>query len=661
MPASSPPIIEPAAPSHAAEVHTETSRARIGFALCALVLCGLHVLLVDHFMPFADVFSDKPLQGIDYDLHIGQVYRVVEALSRWHKTWLYDVQLLAGQPEGTIMDSGSKGWELWTYALYAMGVPRAIAFNSFVLAIMLSAPGWLYLAGWAWRLNRWGSLSAAAMASTLWFFDSHLHWVWFVGMISWTGASCFALFTMGLFYRFIERPTPLAAAAVAPCLGTGLLIHPYTFFILAPPLLAMYVRAWSGLSRAAHAYVLTIAAFAIAENAFWLHNAAQHWHYILDSAYYAQAHLSYLAWDFLDVLRNGADSGVIGTRTGFRFLYLALAIAGLLSWRRERDSRVLPIATALAALYAAAYLGEFIPGMQQTQPYRQITPAMLLTCLPAAAFVTSPGLASVLGGAPGLLRALLLALGFALTQQLVATQVLYFLPEFVPRPKQHPDGARSPLSGYGHISHRDLPDHLRYAVPHDGKLLEAGYEQCIRWFEANAKPGERVLVQAPLLGERLAWRTKLEVLGGFFERNMKHVDANYFREHQTYVGTPDQFAIYLGTYAVRWVVGDRPEFRRAHELLQPIDVPGCRVYRTMLPADRVLSGGGTIRASENRLDVRGSDPQRALVVSYHWHEALRCKPECRVERAQLPSDRVGLIRVPAPHPADVVIWNSYEF
>ena len=85
--------------------------------------------------------------------------RVVEALERWGHSWLYDVQLLAGQPEGTITDSGSKGWELWTFALHACGVPKVIAFNTFVLAISLSCPVLIYAAAWVrqpvyWR-PRW--------------------------------------------------------------------------------------------------------------------------------------------------------------------------------------------------------------------------------------------------------------------------------------------------------------------------------------------------------------------------------------------------------------------------------------------------------------------------------------------------------------------------
>jgi hypothetical protein len=629
--------------------------------VCSVLSMTGHALLVEHFVPVKEVFSERPLQGIDYDLHIGQVFRVVEALDRWGKAWLYDVHLLAGQPEGAITDSGSKGWELWTFALFRLGVPRPIAFNSFVLFVMLAAPLVLFRAARSFGLGHWESLLAAAMSSTLWFFDSHLHWVWFVGMISWSGASCLALLTLGLFYRFLHTLTLARACLCALCLGTVLLIHPYTFFVLTPPMLALYARAFRSLPRRGHILISGIALSAVAENAFWLHNAIKHWHYILDSAYYAQARPEYLLCDYFDVLCNGADSGVIGTRTGFRILYLALAVAGLVVWKRQRDERWLPFVTGLLTLLAIAYFGGFIPHMQQTQPYRQITPAMLMTTLPAASFVGRfwaqrdqllPALAS---------RAMALALVFALVQQLLATQVAYFLPELVPTPKDHPDGARSPLSGYGHLWHPDFPAHFRYSVPHDPALIEYGFEPTIRWLQVHTRPSERVLIEGSVLGERVAWRTNLEVLGGFFERNVTHVDANYFREHRTYAATPLQLAHYLRTYAVDWVISNRPEFARVPELLRAEALVGAlHVYRTRIPVNRVLHGGGAVRASENRIEVSGSDPSEVLLLAYHWHEALRCKPECRVERQVVDIDRVGFIRIPAPHAARVVVWNSYQ-
>jgi hypothetical protein len=73
-----------------------------------------------------------------------------------------------------------------------------------------------------------------------------------------------------------------------------------------------------------------------------------------------------------------------------------------------------------------------------------------------------------------------------------------------------------------------------------------------------------------------------------------------------------------------------------------------------------LQGSGQVRARTNTLDVQATAEHQDLVLSYHWHEALRCTPRCKVERFKIHRDPVGLIRIPAPHPASFTIYNSYD-
>jgi len=47
------------------------------------------------------------------------------------------------------------------------------------------------------------------------------------------------------------------------------------------------------------------------------------------------------------------------------------------------------------------------------------------------------------------------------------------------------------------------------------------------------------------------------------------------------------------------------------------------------------------------------------VLAYHWHERLECIPQCRVVREKVALDRVGFIRVPAPHNGNFVIRLKY--
>jgi hypothetical protein len=638
---------------------TTSTRARIQFAGASLALVAFHLAWTDYFVPLRAVLSKQPLTGDDYDLHIGQIFRVVEGLSRWGHAWLYDVQLVAGQPEGTITDSGSKAWELWTYAWVSVGVDRAVAFNLFVWFTMLGCPVLMFSAARLLRLDRWSSLAAAAMASTLWFFDSNVHWMWFIGMVSWGLCACWSALTLALFIRFVQRPRAGWAFASALSLGTNLLIHPYCFFTLAPPMAAVYLRALRSSPRRMHAGVAAIALIAIAMNAYWLINAARHWHYILDSAFYAQADPWFLLCDMAQLLCSGADTGVIGTRTGFRFLYLGLALAGLWVLRRRSDPLWLPLAVSLISGYLLAYASGLVPALQQTQPYRHIVPASLLSTLPAAIFVAylvrEHALSSLSRGGQ-----LLLGVVCLLTLQHLVVQVAYFVPRLLPEPRRLLDGSRSFVSRYG-FWRPEGPSELHYGVPRDASL-EQGLAETIDWITCHVPTHARVLVQGNVLGERLAWQGNVEVLGGFFERNVQHAYANFFRDYHDRPASMDDLARHLRVFAVDWVVGDRPELERANQMLKLVTkVGGRNIYRTRMPVDRVLAGGGTVRASENRIDVDNSDPAQGVIVSYHWHEALRCRPDCQISRVALAPDRVGFIGVRAPHPASFTIWNSYQF
>ena len=59
--------------------------------------------------------------------------------------------------------------------------------------------------------------------------------------------------------------------------------------------------------------------------------------------------------------------------------------------------------------------------------------------------------------------------------------------------------------------------------------------------------------------------------------------------------------------------------------------------------------------------VTATDPNRDVVLRYHWMETLRCSPDCTIVREPVEGDRVGFMRVPAPHPRDFVIENSYAW
>jgi hypothetical protein len=510
-------------------------------------------------------------------------------------------------------------------------------------------------------LRAWSSLLCAALASLFWFFDSFSHWVWWVGMGAYGLASFACVLPLALFHRFCEQRRPWQAALCAMLIGVGHLVHPYTFFMLAVPMAVLYLRARTRFGLREHAQVFAIVALTLAFNAYWLINAARHWHYVLDSAYFGQTGLSYLVADYFSLLRNPSDTGVIGTRTGFRFLIVAMGLVGLVLWRRERDARFLPFASALAVLLVLAYFGAYVPGASQLQPYRHVMPAGFLAMIPAAYAVQW---AVEHGGFAAMNATARVALAIAalIALQHLGRDVLYFMPSIVPPCPPLIDGTTSPVTAYGYLSHFQEPQHIEYRLPRDA-LVEAGMDEVVKWVQAHVPKGQRILVDKAVLGERIAWKTGVEVLGGFRERNVAHAKANFFRRFGDEKVAPDVLRDYLQTFAVSWVITHdaRPDFDEANELLEPaLRVGGRYVYRTRPQIGFFLRGAGALRATTNRIELRATPPKMDLVLSYHWHEALTCAPGCRIERFSHPLDDVGFIRIPAPHASDLVIANGYR-
>ena len=129
-------------------------------------------------------------------------------------------------------------------------------------------------------------------------------------------------------------------------------------------------------------------------------------------------------------------------------------------------------------------------------------------------------------------------------------------------------------------------------------------------------------------------------------------------------GFRKMFRDYLETYAVKRVIlSPKLPFPIQYRTLLRVraKLPGAAICETTQNASYFQRGKGRVSASTNRIGVRDTDPNQTIVLRYHWLETLSCKPNCRILRAAIPHDAVGFIQVPAPHPKNFTIYNSYVF
>jgi hypothetical protein len=230
-----------------------SAKSRLAFWGGWLAIIGMQVGLLAYFGG-EHLISDKPYAGLDFDTHITQTWRVLEGIEGWGQTWVYDVQLLAGVPQGVIFDADNKGWEIWTWVLHRLGLAQGQAFNTYVIFSHLAVAPVVYLSARLHRLRPWAALLAAGLAVLYWNFDSFSHWLWYVGMSAYGIAGYAFLVPLGLFYRWVSERRPWQIAGTTVALALCHLNHPYTFFIMVVPMVALWLRAlptlrWSAWPR----------------------------------------------------------------------------------------------------------------------------------------------------------------------------------------------------------------------------------------------------------------------------------------------------------------------------------------------------------------------------------------------------------------------------
>jgi hypothetical protein len=615
----------------------------------------LHLSLLAYFTPLKLPFSGLPFHTFDYALHAYQVDRALTAFRETGRLWAYDPLALAGQPAGTVEDLTSKSLELFVIALAKLGLNPWVAFNGYVLLVHLAMPFVAWKAARLFDLSRLAAALSVLFWVVLWYFDSLLHWFWYVGMISWSAASALTVLVVALMYRALEGRKPLTYLGLGLTAALVTLVHPFAVLTLVVPLAALYARSFRTLRPWEHAALAAGLAAAFSTTLVWLGTALRFRHYIGPVDAFLWPTLSYVWFDWLDLLKDVLMTGQ-PVRTAFRTLAFGLGFVGLLGLRQARDRRTLPLALVSFGSLALAYISGYSAALRQTQPYRHLGPGVLGAALVAAVVTANLVAARAAKGGTRNERAAL-GLGLVLAVPVLLRTVVGFLPTVLPGGAAPHRMLRASLSPPGVARLELQPTVLGYDGP------DADYPVIAQHLERAVGQTGRVAVFDWVLGEYLATFTHVPILGGIPQRNVPHAAAHPLRlDLNPEFPGDDPIRRYLDQYAVRAVVLHGPEtpwdIRR--DLLAPLEGVGdYRLYLVRAPSSYFEQGGG--RVTEQRLDsIRVSDvtgPE--VVLRFHWLETLRCRPNCAVERAEAHRDGGGFLRVRTP-PSTFEIYGAAD-
>ncbi len=618
------------------------SRLIVAYAL----LLGIHLTIVLNALPPAVIFGGVPLGSPDYQTHFAQMQVLTETSTRFGRTWAYDPGLLAGHPEGLAFSLDNRGHAAFSRLLERAGVERSTAFNLFALLSSLLMPLSIWLTARLLELGRGSELVATGAAILLWHFDWAPHFAWHGGMISFATVSHGSLVALAAFHRALHTRGAWIWLLLAVLLPLLVLIHVLSVVVLLVPMLALYVNRFRHLDRRAHALTWAVAVSTLALSLTWLYPSLSRMALIAPSRVLGQSGPGSLLLDYIGI--HPIDPMSVSGQTPFRLAVFAGALMTLRTWRKEGDSRFFVAFASLVWLLGMTYLASLLPLLSQTEPYRFVFPAMLMAGVVSAGwFVEALTLARLREMQP-FSRGLVVVLCVLVLPRFIRP-VMLAIPELEPAWHQ-PDGViRSHTS--------------RVMEPPPDDLLVAGLLQ-----ERGPASG-RVLVQSWPLAELLHWATTWPILGGFPERRLIHQAANPFRDPSDGRLVGDELRQYLDRYNVHYLVMTDATYAMVEgrtELFEPVQVLlRHRVYRVRKPGTYFASGAGQVTAELNRLTVNGASPEpgtQSLVLKFHWLDELRCQPGCRLERAAIPHDPAGFIRVIGQPtlPAAFVIENSYE-
>lgn len=629
------------------EVDAPRRRSR-AFAVAVCAVVALHVALLATFAPPRVMLSPEPVVTIDYALHWYQVDRASAAFENGGRLWGWDPLQLAGQPAGIADDLTSKGTELFVIALSRLKVAPALAFNLFILLVHLLLP----LAGWAsarlFGLSRVEALVVHALWLCLWFFDSFVHWAWWVGMITWGFASYGSVLYVALLYRALSDKAAKWWLLLALCGAALTLVHPFVVLALSVPCLLMVAKSWRTLSLRDHGWLWAAVVAAGATALVWIGPTLRFRHYLTDVDTFFNARLEFLFFDFWDLIRDGKQTGG-PVRTVFRMLCFVAGGVTLHRWWRAGDRRAVALGSLVLWCVAFAYLAAYSWWGRQTQPYRQIAPAMLAAALPAAVLLCEVFAPSRLRTYPRAAQLALLLLAVVALPRVVRTS-LHYLPEALPQQvlRSKLDVLTTPLVGLNEPKPLTMAHHS--ALP--------GHLAVRDWLAVHHRGRGRVVVSEWVMGEYLAAEARgVPILGGIRERNVPHVDAHLFRLDPEGDLPPAELSAYFRRYAAGFVImgGEHGPVDARRDLLEPLEVVGgYRIYRVREePSYFAVGQGRVLSQAVDRIEVEATTPD--VVLRFHYMETLVCEPGCRVEREPVAGDRVGFIRVRGAPPKFAIV------
>lgn len=589
----------------------------------------------------------KPFRGVDYAPHFYAAVHAADHLRNNGTLWGYDPFWLAGSPEGYMSLTDNK-----LFCVFVSLAPAgwaALVFNAVALTMLLAVPALLYAAARLARQPVAEATGGAAAAMIITFSLPHAVYFWSWGGVSFFFASVLLVPTVVLLVVTLAERSLFSKGGFAASLLAlfTLYAHPGVAPLLAAGALPLL---WSGrrpfaarLRDLALLGALLVLPLLSLVDASWILGPELR---VSDPYKHAGFHggVSQLVLDWWTRL---VDTRTLRDGAGGLLAILPLALAGMVDSgsggaRDGQPSRIAGFAIAIVLLLSAAatyVVPSLLHKFTRIQPYRFLIPFAFFACVPAGRGMARLGRSLAAARPLAWVAALLGAL-------IVANAVTGLLPILVLGHGDDP--AESALLAF-----------LERSTSEEDRILVES--TVIHLWQGEARHRLIAARQFALLPLSLP----RELLGSIATaplaavRYAKFEDGVLFGKHLSDLSS-EALEATLGRYAISWIAAcskNGVEGLRAFPRVVEETAPAgeCAIFRVRAPErSRLLEGKGSVRASLDRIEVRGATGER-LVLKYHWMPGLRTEPPLPIEEAPQPGAATGFIAVRPGDRRDFVI------
>ncbi|MEW6203031.1 MAG: hypothetical protein AB1546_13725 [bacterium] len=466
------------------------------------------------------------------------------------------------------------------------------------------------------------------------------------GMVTAGFSATLNVFVISLLYSYLRHRRINTLAAFLLFFSIAPLVHKTAVVVLFVPfivLILLYARSLRLRDIAGGAIAI---ALLLAANMFWLRPFFRFLPYkiTLEEAPFWQNYdlLLPLRDYFTPLVRmnNLVFDGAFGIVHTVLILFLLVAgIYGLFLFRNKQRDLMLTVAVAAAAIFLLSYYGSFWKFTAQLNPTRYIATFHLFLMIPAAA------------GTAEMIK--LMCYRYKSGRGALFTPISVFL-----------------IALFVFSVHWLNPFYHALSVKPGGDV-----QHLIEWLRHNAQEEGRILLEDSGVMDRegggqqygkmhlpalFPKYTGKEFIGGPYPYVfLRHHFAD-FHDAKLFGRDVDDFEIdelrkYLNVYAVRWVIiwseRSKKYFDYYEKVFSPLTETGrFRIYEIQGGNhNTIIKGQGRAAAGYSRITVSNARPQNGeIILSYHWIDGIRSKPELKIEREKILDDPIGFIKIKNP-------------